>query len=100
MAHRVVFGRHTTDCPDCTGTASVQVKVKAGTTKHTCGGPSFGRLTSGCPRCDELANGAAPVKWSISTRPTAQQLDAERVHHRTRCTMCQTGRGVCTYGEW
>ena len=38
------------------------------TTKHTCGGPAFGRRTAGCPRCDELAAGAAPVRWASAAR--------------------------------
>lgn len=74
--------------------------AKSTTTKHTCGGPVFGKLTAGCPRCDELAQGAKPVVWNISSRKAddAQRSAALRAHlaserHRTECT-------VCTYGDW
>lgn len=72
--------------------------TKSTTTKHTCGGPSFGRLTAGCPRCDELAGGAAPVKWAGSTR---RQDDARRAAeiraHDCKASRCAV---VCTFGDW
>lgn len=98
MSHRVVFGRHTKDCPGCQGVES-PAPAKARTTAHSCGGPVFGKLTAGCARCDELAAGAAPVEWARSRR-AAWDFDREYAHHKARCVICQTGRGVCTFGEW
>ena len=68
------------------------------TTKHTCGGPHFGRRTPGCPRCDELAAGAAPVRWAISQTRRIDEMHrravAEHDCGRARCGI------VCTFGEW
>lgn len=69
------------------------------TTKHTCGGPVFGKRTAGCPRCDELASGAAPIKWNISRRDDRRQVDihAHFTSHKHLSGGCGT---VCTFGEW
>ncbi len=64
------------------------------TTRHTCGGPAFGRRTAGCPRCDELAAGAAPVRWATSRR--ADTL-ADLRKHDCRASRCAS---VCTFGDW
>ena len=75
------------------------------TTQHTCGGPAFGRRTPGCPRCDELAAGAAPVRW----RNTRRDDDAQRcrdiaahvasARHTNPAHPLWCGP-VCTFGEW
>jgi len=75
--------------------------TKSTTTKHTCGGPSFGRLTPGCPRCDELADGAAPVKWANSRRDDDARRSAEIAAHFTSQRHLSGSCGVvCTFGEW
>ncbi|MFI6981539.1 hypothetical protein ACIBSV_23490 [Embleya sp. NPDC050154] len=71
------------------------------TTKHTCNdgrGPVFGRKTPNCPRCDELANGAAPVKWTwTSRRDDDARRAAEIRNHNCRTSGCSV---ICTFGDW
>ena len=72
--------------------------TKSTTTKHT-HNVVFGRKVDGCPRCQELASGAAPVKWPGMARRAemeAEQLRAVRTHN------CQTSHcgPVRTFGEW
>ncbi len=81
--------------------------TKSATTKHTCGGPAFGRLTAGCPRCDELAAGAAPVKWATSARRDDDRMRSAAIHeHFARFhrggTCYRDGRPNrnCTFGDW
>ena len=75
--------------------------TKSTTTKHTCGGPSFGRLTAGCPRCDELAGGAAPVKWTQTRKQEDARRSAEIHDHFAGERHRSGGCGpVCTFGDW
>ncbi len=75
--------------------------TKSTTTKHTCNdghGPAFGKKTPGCPRCDELLNGAAPVKWAVSsTRQDDLRRAAEIRAHDCKKSRCAI---VCTFGDW
>ena len=70
------------------------------TTKHTCGGPVFGKRTSGCPRCDELAAGAAPVKWNTSRREDDANRVAAYRHHVASGECRRTCGGMCVRGDW
>lgn len=75
--------------------------ARSTTTKHTCGGPSFGRLTPGCPRCDELAGGAAPVKWAMTSKQEDERRSAEiRAHFASQRHLGGSCGTVCTFGEW
>ena len=61
----------------------------------------WGQLTSGCPRCDELAAGAAPVKWARSRRDDDRQRAAEIRAHMSSERHRSGGCGVvCTFGDW
>lgn len=77
----------------------IESKPGAMTTKHTCGGPVFGKRTAGCPRCDELAAGAAPVRWASRY---GQDETRERFLANLRRAQEQARRDgtTCTYGEW
>jgi hypothetical protein len=60
----------------------------------------FGRRVAGCPRCEELANGAAPIRWA---RREDARGEASRQYalHRESCPICNGSQfGICTYGEW
>lgn len=74
------------------------------TTRHTCNdgrGPYFGRRTAGCPRCDELAAGAAPVRWAPSRRDDDERRAAEIRSHFASERHRSGGCGVvCTFGDW
>jgi hypothetical protein len=71
------------------------------TTKHNCGGPVFGKRTAGCPRCDELAAGAAPVKWANTTKADdaarSAGIHAHFASDKHRSGACGV---VCTFGDW
>lgn len=72
------------------------------TTKHT-HPVVFGRKVAGCPRCVELANGAPPVRWSISNakRNEALFVDACKAHFAPGGPHSQGKCGpVCTFGDW
>jgi len=71
------------------------------TTRHTCNaghGPVFGRRTVGCARCDELAKGAAPVRWASARKADElrKRLAEIRAHD---CKRCGCGP-VCTAFDW
>lgn len=66
-------------------------------TKHT-HAVVFGRRVADCPRCQELANGAAPIKWASQIR--AEQ-DARRAAHIAAHDCVKSGCGpVCTAFDW
>lgn len=76
----------------------------SGTTRHTCGGPSFGRKTPGCPRCDELLAGAAPVvqAWRGQRARDEEIRRAAHAWHFGPGGPHQAGTcgPVCTFGDW
>lgn len=68
------------------------------TTPHN-HGPNFGRRVAGCARCAELAAGAKPVVWAVSSRKLEEQrtLAAIRAHN---CATAGCNPNCCTAFDW
>ena len=70
------------------------------TTKHS-HPVVFGRREVGCPRCEELAAGAAPVRWAKSRKEQDARAVADVHAHFNGERHRSGGCGpVCTFGEW